>query len=266
MLSLVDIITAIRSLDLGRSLGSSNPETESIKAKTKTTDSQPKRKPQPAKTNPINVLKGPSESQSSKSQPPKLQPERPTVYPQSLKRSLKTRTLGAHRPVPPGSLGPPPKIANREDSGKTHQFQATAEHGAVPESPKKIRKRLRHRTKRLNSALIATQAVPSVAPLLSQPLSSPVPPKSQPTSQFLELTEKAPQRIFKYVVQASGGSETSEGIVGVYSELEKANECAKEYVGRWGVGKSEIVNIQLSSIATQNTLLPWIGATPRSYR
>jgi hypothetical protein len=46
------------------------------------------------------------------------------------------------------------------------------------------------------------------------------------------LTEKVPQQTFKYVVQASGGSESSEAIVGVYNELERANECAKGYVRR----------------------------------
>jgi hypothetical protein len=57
------------------------------------------------------------------------------------------------------------------------------------------------------------------------------------------LTKKVPQQTFKYVIQALRGSESLEAIVGVYSELKRANECAKGYVRRWGVRKSEIVDI-----------------------
>lgn len=138
MASSADIVPSIRSLDLGPSLDPSNPKTESTKAKTKTTDSQPKPKPQPAKTNPINVPKGPLGSQSSKSQPPKSQAERPTVY-------------TGYTP-----LGPPPKIIDRADRGKTYQFQARAKPSAVPTSPKKIRRSLQNRTTRSNSAPITT--------------------------------------------------------------------------------------------------------------
>jgi hypothetical protein len=60
------------------------------------------------------------------------------------------------------------------------------------------------------------------------------------------LTKKVPLQTFRYVVQASESSAGLEGIVGVYSELERANECAKGYVGRWGIEKSEIVDIQSS--------------------
>jgi hypothetical protein len=139
------------------------------------------------------------------------------------------------------SLAPPPTIIGRAEGGKTYQLQARAEPGAVRALPKKIRRSPQNRTTRSNSALIATQA-----PLSTQPLSSPVPPKRQATSSLQELTEKIPQQNFKYVIQASEGSESSEAIVGVYSELQRANECAKEYVRRWGVGKSEIVDIQSS--------------------
>ncbi|KAH8665999.1 hypothetical protein BGZ60DRAFT_540161 [Tricladium varicosporioides] len=151
MSSSADIVAAIRSLDLGRSLDPSNLKTESIKAKTKTTDSQPKPKPkpQPAKTNPINIPKQRSESQSSRFQPPKSQPERPTVYP-------------IYTP-----LGPPPNIINKTDKGKIYQFQARAEPGNIPASSKKIRRSPRNYTKRSNSTPILTQAVSSIAPLLS---------------------------------------------------------------------------------------------------
>ncbi|KAL5325779.1 hypothetical protein ACEPPN_006912 [Leptodophora sp. 'Broadleaf-Isolate-01'] len=232
MASSADIIPLMGSLDLGPSPDPSNRKTGSTKAKTKTTKSQPKPKSQPVKANPINVPKGPSGSQSSKPQPPKLQPERPTVYP---------------RYTP---LQPPPTSIDRADGGKMYQFQARAEPGAVPASPKKNRRSPRNRTTRSNSALIATQA-----PLSSKPLSSSVLPKREAKPSLQEFIEKVPQQTFRYVVQASGGSESSEAIVGVYSKLEGANECAKGYVGRWGVGKSEIVDIQSS-----------IGCTARARR
>lgn len=219
----VALVASMKSLDVGPTPDPSNPNSESTKAKTKTTGSRPKPKPQPAKTNSINVPKGPSGAQSSKSQPPNSQAERPTAYPV----------------YPP--LGPLPQIIDKADAGKTYQFQARAEPGAVPVSPKKTRRSPRNRTKRSNLAPIATQV-----PLSSQQLSSPVLSRRQATSPLQELPEKVPQPTFKYVVQASTGSESSEGIVGVYSELERANECARECVESWGVGKSEIVDIQSS--------------------
>ncbi|PVH69172.1 hypothetical protein DL98DRAFT_541836 [Cadophora sp. DSE1049] len=207
----VDIVPSIRSLDLSPSPNPSNRKTGSTKTKTKTTDSQPKPKPKPqhSKTYPINVPKGPSGSQSSKSQPPKPQAEHPTV-------------CTGYTP-----LAPPSTIIDRAEGGKTYQFQARAKPGAVRASPKKIRRSPQNRTTRSNSALIATQA-----PLSTQPLSSPVPPKRQASSSLQELTKKVPQQTFKYVVQASGGLESSKAIVGVYSKLEKANEYVKRYVKR----------------------------------
>ncbi|PMD43755.1 hypothetical protein L207DRAFT_303332 [Hyaloscypha variabilis F] len=225
MASSADIVASMRSLDLSPSPNPSKPKTELTKAKTKTTNSQPKLKPQPAKTNPINVPNEPSKSQSSKSQPPKSQPKFPPVYP-------------VYTP-----LRPLPKIDGKANGGKTYQFQARAEPGAVPASSKKIKRSPRNYIKRSNSAASATQAGVSTAPMSSQPLSSPVQPKPQATSPLQQLTEEFPQQTFRYVVQVSGDSET---VIGVHSELERANECAKGYVGRWGVGKSEIVDIQSS--------------------
>lgn len=45
----------------------------------------------------------------------------------------------------------------------------------------------------------------------------------------------------------------------MYSELEGANECAQGYVGRWGVGKSEIVDIQSSFGCTARARRSWQG-------
>lgn len=225
MASPADIVASMRSLDLSPSPHLSNPKAELNKTNTKAANSQSKLNPQIFKTNPINVPNRPSRSQSSKSQPSKSQPKCPLAFP-------------VYTP-----LRPLPKIA---DGGKTVQFQARAELGATPASPREIKRNPRNYTKRSNSAAIATQPVPSAAPLSSRPLSSPVQPKPQATSPLQGLTEEFPQQTFRYVVQVSGDSDSLEGIVGVYSELERANECAKGYVGRWGVGKSEIVDIQSS--------------------
>jgi hypothetical protein len=148
--------------------------------------------------------------------------ERPTVYP-------------VYTP-----LRPPPKIIDKPDGGKTYQFQARPEPGAVPMSPKKIGRRSRNRIKRSNSAPIATQAVTSVTPSPSQVLSSPASSKRQAASPLQELTESVPQQTFKYLLQASEGLESSERIVGVYSELERADERAKEYVGIWELGRARL--------------------------
>ncbi|KAH7407352.1 hypothetical protein BKA64DRAFT_413081 [Cadophora sp. MPI-SDFR-AT-0126] len=222
MASSADIVSSMRSLDLGTSPDLSNPKTATTKAKTKTTNSQRKQKPHPVKTKQINVPKGPLGCQSSKSQSPKSQ----------------ARPIAGTGYTP---LGPLPKIIDKAEMGKTYQLQSRAELGAVPASPKKIRSSPQKRTTKSNQALTAAQAS-----LSSQPISISVLPKSQAAPSLHELTEKVPQQIFKYVVQASGGSQSSEVIVGVYSDLERANECAKGYVGRWGVGKSEIVDIQSS--------------------
>lgn len=224
MASLTDIVSSMRTLNLDPL--SDSPKSNVELAKAKAANSQPDLKLKLAKRNPIKVPKRPSRAQSSKAQPLKSQTQCTTV---------------------PGlpSVETTPNIIDKAERRKTYEFQARAEPGAVPLSPKKLRRSPRNRTKRSNSAPFATQVRPS-----SQTLSSPVPLKRRATTPFLESTEKALQQTLKYVVQASGESQRSESIVGVYSELERANEFAKEYVKRWGIRKSEIVDIQSSSGCT----------------
>jgi len=105
MASPADIVASMMSLEIGPSLDPSNPKTELTKVKTNTMNSQHKPKPQPAKTNPINVPKGLLGSQLSKSQPLKSQPEFPTTYP--------VYTL----------LGPPPRLSIKQMRGRRISFK-----------------------------------------------------------------------------------------------------------------------------------------------